>query len=166
MTNDATIQWLRRSATEIPRALSTFSEQVRVAAGPLNCAAPRAALRVLGAGRHGVLRALRAGPGADLSVLCAAPDADPPSCTPRPTPISVLPAGAGAIGGVVPGVGAVAGGVAAWASASDTVNNVGVAAKLKRAASPSERALQREIASHSLMVKLPRLGELLLRIPT
>ena len=63
-------------------------EQVRVAAGPLNCAAPRAALRVLGAGRHGALRALRAGPGADLSVLCAAPDADPPSCTPRPTPIS------------------------------------------------------------------------------
>ena len=43
---------------------------------PLNCAAPRAALRVPRAGRHGALCALRACPGADLSVLCAAPDAD------------------------------------------------------------------------------------------
>ncbi len=64
-------------------------------------------------------------------------------------------------------MGAVAGGVAGcWASASDTISNVGVAAKLKRAASPSERAFRREIVSHSLMGKLPGLGGLLLRLPT
>ena len=43
---------------------------------PPNCAAHRAALRVLGAARHAALRALRAGPGAYRSVMCAAPDAD------------------------------------------------------------------------------------------
>ena len=62
----------RRDRIGIPMRVATSAGGYR----PPNCAAPRAALRVPRAGRHGALCALRACPGADLSLLCAAPDAD------------------------------------------------------------------------------------------